>query len=69
MFAPVTMYQLQPGDEGFAQGARFRLDEPDGNQYAFRTREEAEDFMARHGLLMIGEAELLALRKAPNKPP
>ncbi len=65
-FYPAVLYELEPGDDGYAKGARFRLDQLDGGQYWFPDRESAEYFADIHDLSLINEAEMLALRRALN---
>lgn len=57
------MYELEPGDEGYADGARFRLDQIDGGQYAFPRRRDAEMFLAMHGMIRVNEKDMAKIRQ------
>ncbi len=66
-FHPAVLYELAPGDEGYAKGARFCLDQLDGGQYFFADRPDAELFMAIHGFNQANESEMIALRTTLRK--
>lgn len=61
---PVVLYLLEPADAGFAEGARYRVDQIDGDQFFFYTEEDAKAFMYIHGLQHINEDDMFAIRRA-----
>ena len=62
---PVTPYELGPGDQGYDQGARIRLDEVDADaRWFFKTYDAAKQFMERNGMHHMDEDEMLQLREA-----
>jgi hypothetical protein len=60
---PVVMYTLDPGDEGYDRGARWRLDDRGGNQSFFSTRDDAMQSMRVHGQVQINESEMFDIRR------
>jgi len=61
---PVALFELGPGDTGYAEGARFRVDTVDLTQFRFTTRAGADGFMETHGMKHIDYNEMKALREA-----
>lgn len=63
----VVLYRLDSNDEGYAAGARFRMDTQDNTQFYFRNMEGSNRFMELHGLLQIKESEMNKMRLADRK--
>ena len=65
---PVGFYQLGPSDpEYHAKGrdgreARYMIEQLDGDKFYFPTKEDAEQFIAIHGLTPVNDAVLQQLR-------
>ena len=60
---PAVLYILEPVDEGFDKGRRFRIDQVDGDQAFFTDRTEACLWCEIHGIQLITEEELNKLRE------
>lgn len=65
---PVVRYLLEPTDHGYNEGARVRVDMADGNQFFFRYELAGSRFIALHGMQLVNEPELLALRTINQHP-
>lgn len=62
-FHPAVLYLLAPDDDGYDRGARFRLDQLDGGQYAFKSADDAQKFASIHDMSMVNEDEMAELRR------
>ena len=61
---PCLFLRLEPGDAGFDDGYRYRVDQDDPeDQHFFYTRKRAQEFVDIHGFAVVGLDEMEALRE------
>ncbi len=61
---PVVIWKLQKEDEGYPQGARYRVNDVDGGEFFFRRLMDAKAFLKIHGMVQVGHEDMLRLRHA-----
>jgi hypothetical protein len=61
---PVALYELEPGNDGWDKGARYRIDTVDLTSFFFPTADDATEFMEIHGMKHVAEAEVIKIREA-----
>jgi hypothetical protein len=60
---PAVLYLLAEGDEGFEEGAQFRLDQQDGGQYFFKSRDGVMLFCTEHAFVLVDESHMNQIRE------
>ena len=65
---PAVAYSLSELDPMFVKGRRFRLDQLDGGQYWFVTKDEMNTFVQIHDFRYVMESEMMQMRAAYDEP-
>jgi hypothetical protein len=65
---PAVAYALAEADPMYARGRRFRLDQLDGGQYWFVTKDAMNEFVQIHDFRYVKEEEMMKMRAAYDEP-